>query len=186
MRTAILFGAVCALSSFVTEIRAQYDFFLDGSTLPGSAGWTVEQDAGTIVDLGDGNSGIQQTDADTSGTAGIHGKIYDEYYLTLEDTSGTLATRFRIDSYDIDPQFDDRPINSIELTMGGSPTPAIGIGIRAVEEIDHWMLMRFVPEAETDPPLPEHYLADLGPVVLGEFNEARIYIENDTDLVRFF
>jgi hypothetical protein len=64
---------------------------LDGSTLPGNSGWTVDGQGGTLVDLGGGNSGIQQTDDDTGGGAGIHGASYDEYYITIFDAANTLA-----------------------------------------------------------------------------------------------
>lgn len=186
MRSVLWFGAVLWFGVCSGEAVAQYDYFLDGSALPGDVGWTVEADAGSIVDLGDGNQGIQQRDADTSGTAGTHGLIYDEYYLTLGDTSGTLAARFRIESYEIDPQFNDRPINNLALTMSNGPTPAIGVGIRNVDGVDRWALLRFIPDASAAAGDTSFQLAVMQPVVLGEFNEARMFIDNDTDLVRFF
>jgi len=186
MRCSMGLGAVLLFGLASGEVRAQFDYFLDGTALPGNEGWTVESDAGLIVDLGDGNQGIQQRDADTSPTAGTHGLVYDEYYLTLGDTSGTLAARFRIDSYEIDPQFNDRPINNLALTMANGPTPAIGVGIRNVDGVDRWALLRFIPDSRAEPDDTSFQLAVMEPVVLGEFNEARIFIDNDTDLVRFF
>ena len=78
-----------------------------------------------IVDLGGGNSGIQQTDA---------GSDYAEFYLTVSDTSNTLAVRFRVDSSDY-----SGPIDVMTLLAGGSVgSPDIGLGIRDVAGVPTW------------------------------------------------
>jgi autotransporter-associated beta strand protein len=168
---------VIALVAAVGEANAQADFtnFLDGSSLPGGAGWTVDGDAGTLVDLGEGNSGIRQVDDDPSVDS------YDEFYLTIADPSNTLATRFRLEQY----APGDNLTTLLALTAGGSvDTPAIGLGIRNVEGVNRWQLVRFIFESD-NPGDPAAILTDIAPVMLGEFNEALIHIDSDTDLVRF-
>jgi hypothetical protein len=177
---------VIAVSAMLVPSRAHaqagFTNYLDGSDLPGEKGWAVDQSTGTIVDLGGGNRGIQQVDADTGGNLGVHeASSYDEYFLTIFDTINTLAARFRLDSY----SGSTTRINILELTAGGDASPGVGIGIRNVGVQDHWLLMRFLDESVAGSPAdPATVLADLGPVGVGQFNEALLHIDNATDLVR--
>jgi hypothetical protein len=165
--------------------QAGFTNYLDGSVLPGDAGWTLDQSPGTIVDLGGGNRGIRQVDDDTGDNGGIHGaSSYDEYYITIFDPATTLAARFRVDNY----SGSSPRINVLELTPGtpgGDAGPGVGIGIRNLNGQDRWLLMRFLSESVADTPAdPATVLADLGPVVVGQFNQALLHIDNATDLVR--
>jgi hypothetical protein len=156
-----------------------FTHYLDGATLPGDAGWTVELAPGEIVDLGDGNFVILQADNNTSATSGQHGGQYDEYYLTLGDPANTLATRFMVLEY----SGTSPAINMLALTAAGDAGPAIGVGIRNLDGVDSWALLRFIAEAN-DPANPAHTLVNLGPALPGEFNTAFIHIDSATDLVR--
>src|SRR5687768_14789199 len=98
MRILLLVIALAA-AVVATQTRADFTNFLDGSTLPGDVGWTVDGDAGTLVDLGGGNSGFRQVDDDPGQGGGQHGGSYDEFYLTVADPSNTLAARFRLEEY---------------------------------------------------------------------------------------
>jgi hypothetical protein len=172
-----------ALAISLSATGQQFSNFLDGSTLPGSAGWTVDGDQGTLVDLGGGNFGIQQSDDNPGGGGGVHTLSYDEYYMTVFDVANTLAARFRLDQYSgSTPRL--TLLGLTPGTPGGNNAPGIGIGVRNVNGVDRWVAMRFLPEAVINPPPAELTLADLGPVVLGQFNEALIHIDNATDLVR--
>src|SRR4029453_3081935 len=64
VRSPIAALVFCAILGAANNAEAQYTKYLDGSALPGNSGWTVDGAAGTIVDLGGGNFGIQQTDDD--------------------------------------------------------------------------------------------------------------------------
>jgi hypothetical protein len=156
-----------------------FTHYLDGSTLPGDAGWSVDLAPGEIFDLGDGNLAILQTDANTSGNNGRHNGQYDEYYLTIFDSANTLATRFAVAQY----SGGIPGITMLALTAAGDGGPAIGVGIRNLEGVDSWALLRFIAEGE-DPFNPAHTLLNLGPVIPGEFQTAFIHIDNATDLVR--
>lgn len=79
-RRWVLTAALALTAACGTASGQQFTNFLDGSTLPGDSGWTVDGDPGLIVDLGGGNFGIQQTDDDPGAGGGIHGGSYDEYY----------------------------------------------------------------------------------------------------------
>ncbi|HJS09051.1 MAG TPA: PEP-CTERM sorting domain-containing protein [Pirellulales bacterium] len=174
---------VIALAAAVVANNAQGQFtnFLDGSVLPGDAGWTVDGDAGTLVNLGGDNSGIRQVDDDPGAGGGQHGGSYDEFYLTVADPSNTLAARFRLEQYTPG----DNLITPLALTAGGNEnTPAIGLGIRNVMGVDRWQLVRFIFESN-NPGDPAAILHDIAPVTLNQFNEALIHIDSDTDLVRF-
>ena len=176
-------GAGLAILAGPSVGRADFSHFLDGSSLPGSNGWIVDGDPGTLVDLGGGNFGIQQVDDNPGGGGGAHFLSYDEFYITIQDPSNTLAARFRLDEYSgTTPR-----LTMLALTPGtpGTPMgPAIGIGVRNVNGADRWVAMRFLQEAVVEPPPPELTLVDLGPVVLGQLNEASIHIDNPTDVVR--
>jgi autotransporter-associated beta strand protein len=178
----VLLLAIALAAAFgAPNARADFTHFLDGSGLPGDAGWTVDGDAGTLVDLGGGNSGIRQVDDDPGAGGGQHGGSYDEFYLTVADPSNTLATRFRLEQYTPG----DNLITPLALTAGGNEnTPAIGLGIRNVEGVDRWQLVRFIFESN-NPGDPAAILKDIAPVTLNQFNEALIHIDSDTDLVRF-
>jgi hypothetical protein len=174
---------VIALAAAVVANNAQGQFtnFLDGSVLPGDAGWTVDGDAGTLVNLGGDNSGIRQVDDDPGAGGGQHGGSYDEFYLTVADPSNTLAARFRLEQYTPG----DNLITPLALTAGGNEnTPAIGLGIRNVMGVDRWQLVRFIFESN-NPGDPAAILHDIAPVTLNQFNEALIHIDSDTDVVRF-
>ena len=174
---------VITLAAAVVANNAQGQFtnFLDGSVLPGDAGWTVDGDAGTLVNLGGDNSGIRQVDDDPGAGGGQHGGSYDEFYLTVADPSNTLAARFRLEQYTPG----DNLITPLALTAGGNEnTPAIGLGIRNVMGVDRWQLVRFIFESN-NPGDPAAILHDIAPVTLNQFNEALIHIDSDTDLVRF-
>jgi hypothetical protein len=182
-RTWALAAGLAILASPATA-RGDFLNFLDGFSLPGARGWTVDGDTGTIIDLGGGNFGIQQVDDNPGvGGGGAHGGSYDEFYITIQDPGNTLAARFRLDQYSgVTPR-----LTMLALTPGtpGADTgPAIGIGVRNLNGADRWVAMRFLQEAVIEPPPPELTLVDLGPVVLGQFNEALIHIDNPTDVVR--
>jgi len=183
MRRFLSFFAVAACLALAPPAQAGplpgFTHYLDGSTLPGAAGWTVEVAPGEIFDLGDGNFAIVQTDNNTSPTGGSNGGQYDEYYLTIGDPANTLATRFTVIEY----SGTSPAINMLALTAGGDAGPAIGVGIRNLDGIDSWALLRFIAESE-DPANPAHTLLNLGPVFPGEFNTAFIHIDSATDLVR--
>jgi hypothetical protein len=185
MKRTWALGAGLALLAGPSTAMGDFLHFLDGSTLPGAAGWTVDGDAGVIVDLGGGNFGIQQVDDNPGGGGGAHGLSYDEFYLTVFDhPSNTLAARFRLDEYSgSTPRLTMLGLTPSMLGAGDS-APAIGIGVRNINGADRWVAMRFLPEAVTEPPPPELTLADLGPVVLGQFNEASIHIDSASELVR--
>ncbi|MEX2140107.1 MAG: PEP-CTERM sorting domain-containing protein [Pirellulales bacterium] len=180
MRILLLVIALAA-AVVATNARADFTNFLDGSTLPGDAGWIVDGDPGTLVDLGGGNSGIRQVDDDPGAGGGQHGGSYDEFYLTVADPSNTLATRFRLEQYTPGANL----TTLLALTAGGNvDTPAIGLGIRNVEGLDRWQLVRFIFESN-NPGDPAAILTDIAPVIFNQFNEALIHIDSDTDLVRF-
>ena len=180
----LTWAVVAGLALAAVPTRGQtFTNFLDGSVLPGSGGWTVDGDPGTIVNLGGGNFGIQQTDDNPGAGGGIHGGSYDEYYQVIHDPANTLAARFRLDQYSgSTPRL--TLLGLTPATSAGAREPGIGIGVRNVNGADRWVAMRFLAEAVTEPPPAELTLADLGPVVLGQFNEALIHISNATDLVR--
>jgi hypothetical protein len=170
-----------AAAAIATGAHGQFTDFLDGSTLPGNAGWTVDGDAGTLVNLGGENSGIRQVDDDPGAGGGQHGGSYDEFYRTVADPSNTLAARFRLEEYTPGANL----TTLLALTAGGSvDTPAIGLGIRDVFGVNRWQLVRFIFESN-NPADPAAVLHDIAPVTLNQFNEALIHIDSDTDLVRF-
>ena len=141
---------------------------LDGSSLPQANGWAVDAaDGGSIVDLGGGNSGIRQSNP---------GASIATFSRSHTNAAGTLAARFRVDSYR------DGPLNLLQLSTHSNETnlsPVLAIGIRG----DRFYLVRVY----TDEGFPEDaLLADLGPIQTGVFNEAFLYIDNATKHVRLF
>ena len=185
MKSTWFLSVGLAITAACGTARGQeFSSFLDGSTLPGNnPGWTVDGDAGTIVDLGGGNFGIRQVDdnpGDVNPGGGVHGGSYDEYYQIIQDPANTLAARFRVDAYSgASPRL--TMLGLTPATGAGGSAPGVGIGIRNVNGADRWLALRFLAEAVTDPPPPEHTLVDLGPVVLGQFNTAQIHINNTPD-----
>jgi hypothetical protein len=142
---------------------------LDGSVRPGNAGWIVDGQNGQVIALGGGNSGIRQIDGDNTG--------YDEYYLETNDTSNTLATRFRVDAFAHNPSGDPR-IQILALTPGGGTSgPAVGLSIYNKNGQDRWILDRFIGGHVE--------IVDVAPVVLGEWNVALIHIDTFLDEARF-
>ena len=99
MKRTWALGAGLAMLAGPSTARGDFSHFLDGSSLPGSSGWTVDGDPGVLVDLGGGNLGIQQVDDNPGGGGGAHFLSYDEFYLTIQDPSNTIAARFRLDEY---------------------------------------------------------------------------------------
>jgi len=145
--------------------------FLDGGSLPQSAGWTLDgSDTGTIVDLGAGNQGIQQTDDSAN--------AYVEWYLVNTNQASTLAARFRVDA------FGGGPVNLLQLTpanSGANPAPGLAVAIRD----NRLFLIRYLADS-AGAPVEDARLADLGPLQIGVFYEAYLYIDNGTDRVRLF
>lgn len=188
LSAAFLVSGACVVATSSAQAQPNFPTFLDGSALPGSAGWTVDGDPGVIVDLGGDNFGIRQTDDDNpSYNGGVHGSsTYSEYYQTLFDPSNTLAARFRLDQY----SGPTPRINLLALTPGtdggNDSGPGVGLGIRNIAGQDRWALLRFLVESVDGEPFANTLLADLGPVVTGAFNEVSIHIDNPTDQVRAF
>ena len=145
--------------------------FLDGGLLPREQGWLLDgSDAGAIVDLSNGNSGIQQSDDTADG--------YDEWYVVNAATASTLAARFRVDAYG------GGPANILQLTTANSsadPCPALAVAIRE----GRLLLIRWRADSG-GAPVEDARLADLGLVELDVFYEAHLYIDNATDRVRLF
>src|SRR3954453_17302355 len=129
--------------------------YLDGSSLPQNNGWILDgSDAGRLVDLGGGNSGLRQADDTSDG--------YDEWYVVNTSQSSTLAARFSIDSYG------GGPINLLQLASANtaqSPSPALALAIRD----GRFYLIRFVAD-NTSAPAEDARIADLGAVETGIFN----------------
>jgi hypothetical protein len=172
-------AAVLLCVSLTPLAHAQdYTHFLDGSMLPGDAGWVVDGDPGTLEDLGGGNSGIRQVDDTPGGPgAGDNGGSYDEFYVEHTNPSASLNARFRLDDFAFTP---GEPYEQTLLALtpaGGNPGPSVAIGIREVEGVDHWVAVQFLHEAATG--RLAGLLADLGPVATGVFNEAGLYAGND-------
>ncbi len=170
--------------------RGAYTHFLEGDVLPGDSGWVVDGDAGTLVDLGGGNFGIQQIDDTPGGPGGgDNGGAYDEFYIEHGNPTATLNARFRLDSYAFESDVDPYPQTLIALTpQTNNPGPSVALGIRNVEGVDHWVALQFLHEANG--PLLSGLLADLGPVVTGAFNVVGLHTQNepggDNDIVRVF
>lgn len=145
---------------------------LDGSTLPQTQGWTLDgTSAGTVVDLGGGNSGIRQAD---TGLAEYH-----QWYLTHAAQSAALGARFSVESYD------GGPVNLLQLSprsTAANPGPLVALAIRE----GRFYLLRVLGDDGTAPPAPAQVLADLGMVQTGIFNEVYLYTDNIADRVKLF
>lgn len=145
---------------------------LDGSKLPQAQGWTLDgTSAGTVVDLGGGNSGIRQTDAELAG--------YHQWYLTNPAQAVTLGARFSVDSYD------GGPVNLLQLSPRSTvanPGPFVSLAIRE----GRFYLLRVLGDDGTAPPAVAQVLADLGSVQTGIFHEAYLYTDNIADRVKLF
>jgi hypothetical protein len=180
IRDPFLVAAGLLLLSLTTAAPAQYSRYLDGSTLPGDAGWVVDGDPGTPEALGPGNSGIRQVDDNPGGGGGGRhgGGSYDEFYVEHHDSTATLNVRFRLDAYAFEPGVNPFSHTFLALTPAGNNSgPSVGIGIRNIEGADHWVAVQFI--LETEQPLLPSLLADFGPVATGVFNEAGLYVGND-------
>jgi hypothetical protein len=160
----LLVAIVAGLLAPASQALAQpsYPTYLDGSVLPGNAGWVVDSEPGQTVDLGGGNFGIRQVD---------DGGGYDEYYITIFDPANTLAARFRVDSYE------GPPIQLLALTTGGGG-PAIGLTILNRDGVDWWVFDRFIGGHTP--------ILEVAPVVPGDWNSATIHIDTATDTARLF
>ena len=176
---------VVALSGLVipTMAHGQYTHLLDGSGLPGGNGWVVDGDPGVIVDLGGGNSGIQQTDDTAGAGGGAHGGSYDEYYVQHTNPDSSLNARFRLDSHTFNAGDPARQTLFALTPRAAGGAPSVGLRIRDVGGVPHWVAVQFLGE-NTDP--STGLLADLGPVTTGVFNDVGLYANGTTDTLRVF
>ena len=144
----------------------KWDCYLDGSSLPTDLGANQEQapisnplfvqgDAGSIVDLGDGNKGIQMKDLNAKGVF-----EYDTFGMRLPWTAISAEMAFRVDSY-----LGNYIMPLRILTKGaGSPGVAVCLALRIhdshfeVCDASSWRILK-----------------DLGPVACGKFNTVCLY-----------
>ena len=162
-----------------------WDYYLDGSSrpidisgsrreIPADSALFVQGDTGAIVDLGNGNQGIQQSDLNTQGMFEC-----DTYGMRLPWTQVSFETRFRVDSYSgnhiVPLQITSGPATpTTNIPMPASPNNgAISVALRIrngrFELCDGatWRVLR-----------------DLGPVVKQQFNTINLCVDGEQRCAR--
>ncbi len=125
--------------------------------------WYVDGDEGYVIGLGGDNHGFFQFDDSDEG--------YDNYGMLHQWPEVTLATRFRVDSYDDNAG----PIHPIQSSGAGDPQDQVACAIRI--ENDHFYVYDAVAST---------HLQYLGPVGPTQWYEASIYIDSNTNTARVY